>query len=171
METVKDFILFGSKITADGGCSHEIKRGLLLRRKAMTNLDSILKSRHYFAYKIRIVKATGFSSSHVWMWESDHKEGWALKNWRVWTVVLEKTLESPLDSKEIKPVIPKGNWSWIFHLGSPSRMRTYWLPCQCSHDVFGLGLFPSIATIAIVQHNKGDPTTAQVLHIALTFFS
>ena len=52
--------------------------------------------------------------SHVWMWELDHKEGWALKNWCFWTVLLEKTLESPLDSKEIKPVIPKGNWSWIF---------------------------------------------------------
>jgi len=56
----------------------------------------------------------GFSSSHVWMWELDHKEGWAPKNWCFWTVVLEKTLESPLDCKEIQPVHPKGNQSWIF---------------------------------------------------------
>ena len=56
----------------------------------------------------------GFSSSHAWMWELDHKEGWAPKNWCFWTVVLEKTLESPLDSKEISPVNPKGNQSWIF---------------------------------------------------------
>ena len=55
----------------------------------------------------------GFSSSHVWMWELDHKEGWALKNWCFWTVVLDKTLESPLDCKEIQPVHPKGNQSWI----------------------------------------------------------
>ena len=56
----------------------------------------------------------GFSSSHVWMWELDHKESWVLKNWWFWTVVLEKTLESPLDCKEIKPVHPKGNQSWLF---------------------------------------------------------
>ena len=55
-----------------------------------------------------------FSSSHIWMWELDYKEGWALKNWRFWTAVLEKTLESPLDCKEIKPVKPKGNQPWIF---------------------------------------------------------
>ena len=74
----------------------------------------VKKQRYYFANKGPSGQSYGFSSSHVWMWESDHKEGWALKNWRFWTVVLEKTLESPLDSKEIKPVIPKGNWSWIF---------------------------------------------------------
>ena len=56
----------------------------------------------------------GFSSSHVWMWELDHKENWVLKNWCFWTVVLEKTLESPLDCKEIQPVHPKGNQHWIF---------------------------------------------------------
>ena len=80
-ETVSDFIFFGSKITADGDCSHEIERRLLLGRKVMTDLDSILQS-------------YGFSSSHVWMWELDYKESWALKNWWFWTVVLEKTLES-----------------------------------------------------------------------------
>ena len=81
----------------------------------MTNLDSILKSRDItLPTKICLVKAMVFSSSLVWMWEMDHKESWALKNWRFWTVVLEKTLESLLDSKEIQPVSPKGNKSWIF---------------------------------------------------------
>ena len=105
---------YTSKITADGDCSHEIKRHLLLTRNAMTNLDSILKSRHYFADKGPSSQSYGFSSSHASMWELDHKEGWALKNWCFWTVVLEKTLESPLDSKEIQPVHPKGNQSWVF---------------------------------------------------------
>ena len=93
--------LEGSKITADGDYSHEIKRRLLLGRKVMTNLDSILKHRHYFANKGLSSQGYGFSSSHVWMWELDYKESWVPKNWRFWTVVLEKTLESPLDSKEI----------------------------------------------------------------------
>ena len=62
----------------------------------------------------RSSQSYGFSSSHVWMWEFDHKESWVLKNWCFWTVVLEKTLESPLDCKEIQPVNPKGNQSWIF---------------------------------------------------------
>ena len=75
METVTDFIFLGSKITADGDGSHEIKRCLLLGRKAMTNLDSILKSRHHFAEKGLSSQSYGFSSSHVWMCELDHKEG------------------------------------------------------------------------------------------------
>ena len=114
METVTDFIFLGSQITADGDYSHEIKRYLLLRGKAMTNLDSILKSRHYFTNKGPSSQSYGFSSSHVWMWELDYKESWALNNWCFWTVVLEKTLESPLDCTEIQPVLPKGNQSWIF---------------------------------------------------------
>ena len=108
------YFLGGSKITADGDCSHEIKRCLLLGRKAMMNLDSILKSRDIIANKGPSTQSNGFSSGHVWMWELDYKEGWALKNWCFWTVVLEKTLESPLDGKEIQPVNPKGNQSWIF---------------------------------------------------------
>ena len=107
METVTDFIFLGSKITADGDCSHEIKRRLLLGRKAMTNLRSILKSRDItLSTKVRLVKAMVFP---VVIWEVDHKESWALKNWYFQTVVLEKTLESPLGSKEIKPVNLKGN--------------------------------------------------------------
>ena len=74
----------------------------------------IKKHRHCFADKGPSSQSLGFSNSHVWMWELDHKESWELKNWRFWTVVLEKTLESPLDCKEIKPVHPKRNQSWIF---------------------------------------------------------
>ena len=81
----------------------------------MTNLDSILKSRDItLPTKVWIVKAMFFPSSHVWIWELDHKEGWARKNWCIWTVVLEKTLESPLDCKKIKPVHLQGNQLWIF---------------------------------------------------------
>ena len=106
------FFFFGSKTTADGDCSHEIKRHLLLGRKVMNNLDSILKSRDItLPTKVHLVKAMVF---HVWMWELDYKESWALKIWCFWTVVLEKTLESHLDSKEIQPVHPKGNQPWIF---------------------------------------------------------
>ena len=115
MKIVIDFIFLGFKITVDGDCSHEMKRHLLRGRKAMTNLDSILKSRHYLAYKGPSSQGCGFSSSHVWMWELDHKESWAPKNRCFWTVVLEeKTLESLLDCKEIKPVHPKGDQSWVF---------------------------------------------------------
>ena len=74
----------------------------------------IKKQRHYFANKRPSGQGYGFSSSHVWMWELDYKESWALKNWCFWTVVVEKTLESPLDCKETKPVNPKGNQSWMF---------------------------------------------------------
>ena len=81
VETVTDFILEGSKITADGDCSHEIKRCLLLGRKVMTNLDSILKSKDTTLPTKVCCQSSGFSSSHVWMWELDYKESWALKNW------------------------------------------------------------------------------------------
>ena len=74
----------------------------------------IKKQRHYFANKGVPSQRHGFSSSHVWMWELEYKESWALKNWCFWTVALEKTLESPLDCKEIQPVHPKGNQPWIF---------------------------------------------------------
>ena len=113
VETVTDYFL-GSKITADGDFSHEIKRCLLLGRKVMINLDSLLKNSYYFTNKGPSSQGYGFSSSHVWMWELEHKESWALRNWCFWTVVLEKTLESPLDCKEIQPVCPKGDQSWVF---------------------------------------------------------
>ena len=109
-------VFWNSKITADGDCSQEIKRCLLLGRKVMTNLDSILKSkqRHYFANKGLSGQGYGFSSGHVWMWELDCEESWAPKNWCFWTVVLEKTLESLLDCKEVQPVHPEGDQSWVF---------------------------------------------------------
>ena len=111
--TVSDFILGGSKITADGDCSQEIKWRLLFGRKAMTNLVSIWKSRDNFASKVPSCQSFGFSSSHVWVWELDYKESWVPKNWCFWIAVLEKTLESPSDCKEIQPV-NKGNQSWMF---------------------------------------------------------
>ena len=94
----------GSKITADGDCSREIKRRLLLGRKVMADLDSILKSRDITLPKKVCLHSQGygFSSGHVWMWELDCEERWAPKNWCFWTVMLEKTLESPLDCKEIQ---------------------------------------------------------------------
>ena len=109
VETVADFIFLGSKITAGVDCSHEIKRHLLLGRKPMINLDSILKIRDITLPTLSS-QSFGFSSGHVWMWELNPKEGWAPKNWCFWIVVL-KALESPLDCKEIKPVNPKGNQS------------------------------------------------------------
>ena len=120
IETVTDFIFLGSKITADGDCSHEIKRHLLLGRKVMTNLDSILKSRKSrditLPTKVSLVKVMVFPVVMyvTCVWELDHKESWELKNRCFWTVVLEKTLESPLGCKEIKAVNCKGNQSWIF---------------------------------------------------------
>ena len=87
---------------------------LLLGRKAMTNLDSILKNSDIICQQRPFRQSYGFSSSYVWMWELDYKESWAPKNWCFWTAVLEKILESPLDCKEIKPVNLKGNQSWIF---------------------------------------------------------
>ena len=97
METVTEFIFLGSKVTADGDCSHAIKRCLLLGRKGMTNLDNLPKSRD-ITNKGPSSQSYGFSSSHEWMWELDYKESWVLKNWCFWTVML-KTLESPLDFK------------------------------------------------------------------------
>ena len=128
IETVTDFIFLGSKITADSDCSHEIKRHLLLGRKALTNLDSMLKIRHYFAYKGPYSQSYGFNSSHVWMWELDRKEGWALNNWCFQTVVLEKTLESALDCKEIRPVNLKGNQSWILIGRTDAGAPILWPP-------------------------------------------
>ena len=127
-EAVTDFIFLGSTITADGDCKHEIKRHLLLGRKAMTNLDSVLKSRDHFSLKGPYSQSYGFSSSHVWMWELDHKEDWAPKNWCFQVVVLKKTLESLLDSKAIKPVNPKGNQSWIFIRRTDAEALILWPP-------------------------------------------
>ena len=92
--------------------------------------EHIKKQRHYFADKGLSSQSYDFSSSHVWMWDLDYKESWALKNWSFWTVVLEKTLESPLDCKESKPVNPKGNQSWIFigRIDAETEAPVFWPP-------------------------------------------
>ena len=121
-------IFLGSQITADGDCSHEIKRCSTLEEK-LWHLDSLLRSRDItLPTKVRLVKAIVFSSSHVWMWKLDYKESWVLKNWCLCTVVLEKTLKSPLDSKEIQPVHPKGNQSWIFIGSTEAETPILWPP-------------------------------------------
>ena len=115
-----------SKITADDDCSLEIERCLLLGSKVMTNLDSIFKSRVItLPTRVHLVsQGYGFSSGHVWMWELDYKESWAQKNWCFWTVVLEKTLESPLDCKEIQPVHSEGDQPWDFFGGNDAKAET-----------------------------------------------
>ena len=116
METVRDFIFLGSNINADGDCSHEMKRRMLASWEKSYDQprQHIKKQRHYFTNKGPSSQSYDFSSNCVQMWELDYKESWALKNWCFWTVVLDKTLEIPLDSKEIQPVNSKGNQSWIF---------------------------------------------------------
>ena len=105
----------GSKITADGDCNHEIKRHLLLGKKSYDQpTQHIKKQRHPFVKKGPCSQSYGFSSGHVRMWELNCEESWVPKNWCFWTVVLEKTLESPLDHKEIQPVHPKRDQSWVF---------------------------------------------------------
>ena len=123
METVTDFIFFDSKITADSDCSHEIKKHLLLGRKVMTNLDSILKSRDItLPTKVILVKAMVFP---VVMYGC---ESWTIKkaeHRRIDAfVVLEKTLEGPLDCKEIQSVHPKGDQSWVFIGGTDVEAET-----------------------------------------------
>ena len=130
VETVSDFILWGSKITADGDCSHEIKRCLLLGKKAMNSLDSILKSRDVtLSTKVHLVKAMAFP---VVIYEC---ESWTVKKaehqridaFELW---LEKTLESPLDCKEIQPVHSKGDQPWVFfgRNDAEAETPTLWPP-------------------------------------------
>ena len=108
MDTVTHFILGGFKITAVCDWSDKTKRHLLLGRKVMTNLDSILKSSDItLLTKVHLVKAMAFSRSYLWMWELDYKESWVWKNWCFWTLVLEKTLESPLAARRSNQSILK----------------------------------------------------------------
>ena len=128
VEMVTDFLFLGSKITADKHCSYQIQRCLLLGRKVMTNLENILKSRDIsLPTKVCIVKAI-ISSNHTWIWELDHKEGWAPKNWWFQSVVLEKTLETSLESTEIKLVNPKGDQPWIFIGRTEAESSILWPP-------------------------------------------
>ena len=129
-ETVSDFIFLGSKITADGDCSHEIKRRLLLGRKVMTNLDSILKNRDStLPTKVHLVKAMVFPMVMYGC------ESWTIKKAEhqridAFELVLEKTLESPLDFREIQPVHPKGDQSWVFTARTDVEAQTpiLWSP-------------------------------------------
>ena len=115
METVTDFIFLGSKSLQMIIAVMKLKDTCPLEEKLwQIHRQHIKKQRHYFADKGSSSQSYGFFIGDVWMWELDHKEDWMLKNWFFWTVVLEKILESPLDCKEIKPVHPKGNQSWIF---------------------------------------------------------
>ena len=129
-ETVAYFIFLGSKIIADGDCSHEIKTLTLWKESYDQPRQHIKKQRHYFANKGPSSQGYGFSSGHVWMWELDYKESWVPKNWCFWAVVLEKTLESPLDCREIQPVYPKGDQSWVFIGRTDVEAETpiLWLP-------------------------------------------
>ena len=114
-ETVeRDFIFLGSKTIANGDCSHEIKTLAPWKKSYDQPRQHIKKERHYFSNRCSSSQIYGFSSSHVWIWELDHRESWVLKNWCFWTVVLKKTLEIPLNSTEIKLVNPKGNQSLLF---------------------------------------------------------
>ena len=129
-------IFLDSKITADGDCSHEIKRCLLLGRKAMSNLDSTLKYRDITVPTKVHSQSYDFSSSHIWMWELDHKERWVLKNWCFWTVVLEKTLESHLDCKEInqsilKEISPEYSLEYSNTLATWCEELTHWKRLLC----------------------------------------
>ena len=113
-EIVSDFIFLGSKITADDDCSHEIKRLTPWKENYDQPRQHIEEQRHHFVNKGPSSQGYGFSSGRIWMWELDYKESWTLKNWCIWTVVLEKTLESLLDFKEIQPVHSKGDQPWDF---------------------------------------------------------
>ena len=170
METVLDFIFSVSKINVDGDCSHKIKRCLLLRRKAMTNLDSLLQSRDItLLTKLCIVKSHGFSSSHVWMWELDHKEGWGPgpKNWCFWTVVLEKTLQSPLDCKEIQPVHPKGNQPWIF-TGRTDAKAFVWI--TTNWNILNEMEIPGHITCLLRNLYAGQEATVRTRHGTMDWF-
>ena len=114
MEIVTDLIFLGSKITADSDCNHKIKMLSPWKKSSDKLRQHMKKQRHYFDDKSPSSQSYGFSSSHVCMRELDCEESWAHKNWCFWTVVLEKTLESPLDCKEIQPVHSEGDKPWDF---------------------------------------------------------
>ena len=143
MERVTDFMFLGSKITVGGNYSHEIKRCLLLGRKVMTNLDSMLKSRHYFANKDPSSQSYDFSSTHVWIWELDHKESWAVKNWCFWIMVLEKTLGSPMDCSTL-------GFPVLHHLLELVQTHIHWVgdAIQPSHSLSS----PSPHALNLSQH-------------------
>ena len=125
VETVSDFIFLGSKITAVMVTAvMKLKDAYSFDENLWPRRQHIKKQRHYFVNKGPSSQSYGLFSGHVWMWELDYKESWAPKYWFFSTMVLEKTLESPLDGKEIKPVHPKGNQSWIFNGKTDAKAET-----------------------------------------------
>ena len=137
METVTDFIFLGSRITADGDCTHEIKRRLLIGRKTMTDLDSIFKGRDItLPTKVRLVKAMVFP---VVMYGCESRTIKKKHFWCFWTMVLKKTLESPLDCKEIQPVHLKGNQSWIIIGRTDQFSSIVTLSCPTPCDLMDRG--------------------------------
>ena len=114
-----------------GNVSPQAKNYILLSMDCQYARQCIKKQRHHFANKGPYSQSYGFSSSHVWMWELDHNEGWAPKNWCFLIVVLEKTPESPLDSREIKSVNPKGNQPCIFIISAEAETPILWPPKYC----------------------------------------
>ena len=130
VEAETDFTFLGFKITVDANCSHEIKRHLFPGRKAMTNINSVKKAKKSLCQQSPYSQSYGFSSSHVQMWELDHKEGWVLKNCCFWIVVLEKTLGSPLDKtvRRANQLILKKNQSWIFIGRTDAEGPILWAP-------------------------------------------
>ena len=143
VETVTDFILLGSKITVDGDCSHEIKRPLApLKKRYDKHRQHIKEQWHQFADKSPYSQSYSFPSSYRQLWELDRKEGWLPKNWCFWTVVLEKTRVSPLDSKEIKLSILKEitlnihrkDWCWSWNSSTLAiwyKQPTHWKRSWC----------------------------------------
>ena len=129
-EIVTDFFFLDSKITVDSHCSHKIRRQLLLGQKVIANLDSVLKGRDITVGKGQDSQSYGLPCGHIWLWELDCKEGRLPKNWCLQTVVLEKTPESPLDSKELKPVNLKGDQPWIFteRIDAETEAPVFWSP-------------------------------------------
>ena len=119
---------FGNMVPGDPAPRLMTVKGFIVFNPVDQPRQHIKKQRHYFANKCPSSQGYGFSSGHVWMWELDCDESWALKNWCFWTVVLEKTLESSLDSKEIQPVHAKGNQSWIFIGRTDAEAAILWPP-------------------------------------------
>ena len=127
VEPVTSFLFLGSKITMDSDSSHEIKTLAPWKKSHNKPRQHIKKQRHHFADKSPDSQSYGFSSSYVWMWELDYKEGWAPKNWCFWIMVLEKIPESPLDCKQIKPVIPRDQpWIFIGRTDAEVEASTLW---------------------------------------------
>ena len=154
IQAVKYFIFFDSKITADGDCSHEIKMPAPWK-KAMKNVDSILKSTDItLLTKIHTVKSMFLTSSLVWMWELDHKRGWAPKNWCCWIVALEKTLESTLYCNEIKPVNPKWNQPWI-------SLEKLMLKLKLQHSGHLMGRADSLEKTVMLRNTEGRKRKGQ----------